>query len=342
MSAFSELKKRQALPLKEKIQLTQELVSCWNEAFDGDVSVSYSGGNDSTVLLDIARQVNPKIKGVFVNTGLEYPEIVSHVKHTENVVILRPPMAFHQVIAKYGWPLISKKTASNLEYLKNPTPRNENIRRLILEGITRDGHRSNSFKLANRWKFLIQAPFKISDRCCEIIKEGPLNRFHRDSGLFSMSAVMASESKRREAQCLLNGCNAYDLKTPRSWPMAFWNQRDVLEYIHTKRLPYASVYGRIVRIESGYCTTGCERTGCIYCGFGLHMGRVPNRFQLLAVTHPRQWDYVINHLGMRYPLQYIMDHVSPTFKKRFNPFPGQLRIEELIRRKHMELKRMVA
>lgn len=41
----------------------------------GGAYVSFSGGKDSTVLLDIARKIYPEIPAVFSNTGLEYPEI---------------------------------------------------------------------------------------------------------------------------------------------------------------------------------------------------------------------------------------------------------------------------
>ena len=40
-------------------------------------------------------------------------------------------------------------------------------------------------------------------------------------------------------------------------------------------------------------TTGCDRTGCIFCMFGCHLEKEPNRFQRLKQTHPRQYQYCI-------------------------------------------------
>lgn len=40
-------------------------------------------------------------------------------------------------------------------------------------------------------------------------------------------------------------------------------------------------------------TTGCDRTGCIFCMFGCHLEKEPNRFQRLKETHPRQYEYCI-------------------------------------------------
>ena len=45
---------------------------------------------------------------------------------------------------------------------------------------------------------------------------------------------MASESRLRKEQWLIHGCNAFDTKRPRSQPMSFWTEQDVLEYIYTQ------------------------------------------------------------------------------------------------------------
>ena len=46
-----ELARKQALPLEEKINLSRSVIRDWYEAWDGQVSVSYSGGKDSSLLL---------------------------------------------------------------------------------------------------------------------------------------------------------------------------------------------------------------------------------------------------------------------------------------------------
>ena len=119
MSAHTmeDLYQMQALPLSMKIRLTQERIRAWVETYDEDgVYISFSGGKDSTVLLDIARKMYPKIKAVFVDTGLEYPEIRNFVKGFENVDWLKPKMNFKQVIEKYGYPFISKEVSERIYY----------------------------------------------------------------------------------------------------------------------------------------------------------------------------------------------------------------------------------
>lgn len=108
-------------------------------------------------------------------------------------------------------------------------------------------------------------------------------------------ATMASESRLRKEQWLIHGCNAFDTKRPRSQPMSFWTEQDVLKYINKYNLPIADVYGKVV--YSGSCrfeTTGCDRTGCIFCGFGSHLEKGEGRFERLKRTHPKQYDYCIN------------------------------------------------
>ena len=108
---ITDLHQMQSLPLKDKIRMTQRRIEEWYEHYDGNVYVSFSGGKDSTVLLHLVREMYPDVPAVFVNTGLEYPEIVKFVKTFDNVEIIRPKMSFVQVIKKYGYPMFSKEVS---------------------------------------------------------------------------------------------------------------------------------------------------------------------------------------------------------------------------------------
>ena len=109
---LEDLQQFQALPLNLKIRLTQTRIRTWVNEFGSDgVYVSFSGGKDSTVLLDIVRKMYPEIEAVFCDTGLEYPEIREFVKTFDNVTWLKPKMSFFQVCEKYGFPLISKEVS---------------------------------------------------------------------------------------------------------------------------------------------------------------------------------------------------------------------------------------
>lgn len=121
---IEELHTRQALPLSLKIALTKSRIRQWVNTYGDDgVYISFSGGKDSTVLLDIARSMYPNLLAVFVDTGLEYPEIREFVKTFDNVEWLKPKKNFRQVITEYGYPFISKEVSDKVSgarrYLKS-------------------------------------------------------------------------------------------------------------------------------------------------------------------------------------------------------------------------------
>jgi len=109
---LTELQMLQALPLEVKVRKTQERLREWVDYFGEDgVYISFSGGKDSTVLLDIARKMYPNLKAAFFDTGLEYPEVRQFVKTFDNVDMVKPKMPYKQVIEKYGYPFISKEVS---------------------------------------------------------------------------------------------------------------------------------------------------------------------------------------------------------------------------------------
>lgn len=320
--AYSDMMANRALPLDAKIERSLAVISCWHEAWDGQVCVSYSGGKDSSVLLWLVRQLFPDVPGLFVNTGLEYPEVVRHVKDTPNVTTLRPAMPFHQVIETYGWPMISKRVARGVNILRNPTGANANIWKLYNEGVNRFGEPVQGFKVPERWRFLVDAPFQVSDLCCNVMKKAPIHRYQKENGgRMPYLGTLAEDSKTREKNYLQHGCNAYDLKHPRSTPLGFWTEQDILECIRRYKINIPEVYGEIIDDGGELRTTGVKGTGCIFCGFGLHLDDRPTRFQRLAETHPKLWEYVMDRLGMREVLAYCAQHAPGNGAWRFDPEP---------------------
>lgn len=353
-----ELKQMQSLPLKYKILMTKDRIKSWYESWkryeiinektqkvrfvtdtkeptlkdgeyinsevNGQVYVSFSGGKDSTVLLHLVREMYPDVEAVFVNTGLEYPEIQKFVKGFDNVTILRPKMRFDEVIKTYGYPLISKTIANKVRLAKKNLEERKYSIRLRQLGVSTEEYGglydsenydyektvSGSKFESKKYRYLLDAKFKISEQCCDIMKKEPIHKFQKKTGKVPFVATMTHESMEREVGWLKNGCNAFDSKNPKSQPMAFWTEQDVLQYIKENNPPIASVYGLVeysenpdqMRIEDfGFdgcgrdklMTTGCDRTGCIFCGFGCHLDGEPSRFQRLKETHPRQYEYCI-------------------------------------------------
>lgn len=109
---FADLQTMQRLPLEAKVYATQARIYDWIDEWGVDGAyVAFSGGKDSTVLLHLVREIAPEVAAVFVDTGLEYPEVKRFAKSFDNVTVLRPKMRFDEVIKKYGYPLISKEVS---------------------------------------------------------------------------------------------------------------------------------------------------------------------------------------------------------------------------------------
>lgn len=321
-----DLAQMQSLPLEAKIKMTQQRIRQWYEHWDGQVYVSFSGGKDSTVLKHIVDSMYDDVPAVFVNTGLEYPEIQKFVREIKagkydcfnsDVEILRPEMRFDEVLMKYGYPVVSKEVAKKI-YEGRRATRNGNAdnyaSRQFNGTYVSKNKKTNAYSI-EKWKFLYESDIPISDRCCQVMKKKPSKLYEKQTGRKPIIGTMASESKLRYSNWLKHGCNAFEKSRPSSQPLSFWTEQDILHYIKKYNIPYCPVYGDIViddrsvdaidgqinMIDYLGCyeqddllrTTGCDRTGCIFCMFGCHLEKAPNRFQRLKQTHPRQYEYCI-------------------------------------------------
>lgn len=354
----ARLKELQALPLERKIQITQTRIIEWCEHYQGQVYVSFSGGKDSTVLLHIARKLYPNIQAVFSNTGLEYPEIQRFVKSFDCVDIVTPSMRFDNVISTYGYPLISKEVAEAIYYArriggestsrrKQTELRGERMsaeqepqqRRQMLQGtLAMTGCGSKSQFNKEKWLPLARdAPFPISHYCCFKMKKSPIKKYQHSHGYVPILATLTEESRIRKQGWIRHGCNAFESKNPTSQPMSFWTEQDVLAYIVKYNVPIASVYGDIMSVGSDgndypavdcagnvQCNlkcTGCQRTGCIFCAFGMHIEKGETRFQRLAKTHPKQYEFAIG--GGQWADNPFYDPVAPKFDGKWQNWNPQ-------------------
>lgn len=333
MFTKKDLKKLQAQSLAEKFQRSLGLVSTWYAKWEQQVYVSFSGGKDSTVLADICARwcklIGCPLYLVYSDTGLEFPEIRKHVqdfaeylrkKYDIEVVleILRPEMRFDQVVKTCGYPIISKVVSNKVRGARNNIEKGVYSLRLLQLGVGREEYgglkddgkydyektAKNSKFMVPKYRPLIDTDFRVSEQCCNVMKKKPFAEYEKRTGRKPIVGTLAEESLSRESSWFKFGCNAFESKRPQSRPLSFWTEQDVLRYIKEEGLPLADVYGEIVPADDQMTaelagqvdplkTTGCDRTGCMFCAFGCTQEDDP-RFVRLKETHPLQWNYCIN------------------------------------------------
>lgn len=273
------------LSLDDKILYSSVKIKEFYLATKGKVYVSFSGGKDSTVLLHLVRSIYPEVPAVFFDTGLEYPEIREHVKRIENVVWMKPKLSFRKVIETKGYPIINKRLAHWCDLAQ----------RGFASGLKFMSDESRfGFK---HYNYLIDAPFKVSSVCCNIMKKAPAREYHKETKRCPIIGTRAEESLQRKTVWDNLGENNTKGDIPISSPLSIWKESDIWNYITRFNLSYANIYDK-----------GVNRTGCIFCMFGIM--QEPDRFLKLKTTHPELWAYCMKPfdeggLGMKEVLEYI-------------------------------------
>lgn len=171
-----------------------------------------------------------------------------------------------------------------------------------------------------KYQFFLEAPFEIGQQCCKYMKKDPSKSYHKKTGLYPITGQMASESRLRTQVYLKHGCNAFDAGKAMSNPIGFWTEQDVLAYIYLYKVAIPPIYGDVVaeypasdRLDGQltfadvygaelfdiarpiFRTTGASRTGCVTCGFGLHLD-TPNcsrLYELGRLEDPKILDWVL-------------------------------------------------
>lgn len=289
---LTELRERQSWPLDKKIDHALLVIDTFLSRTNCNAFVSFSGGKDSTVLLDLVRRFTQMAYGdpnlipaVFVNTGNEYPDIVYFVRHLQqdrgyNIETLHPAKTPRQVWEEKGFPLIGKEQA---EYIYR-CRKNPNSIRLIDVQLAK----GNTFGVVSKkWRYLIDAPYDTSQFCCGVLKKAPAHAYQKRTGRFPILGTMAEESKLRESVYIRRGgCFSFKedgAKTTLAAPLSIFLEEDIWAYIERFHLEISDIYHK-----------GAKRTGCVGCGFGCQF-KQDNRFDILYQNHPRYYEMIMGY-----------------------------------------------
>lgn len=125
-------------------------------------------------------------------------------------------------------------------------------------------------------------PYDTSNICCQKLKKDPSHKFQKESGLYPILGIMASESQLREKTYIRRGgCNVWG-ENANSHPLFIWTDDDIWQFIRENNIKIADIYNK-----------GAQRTGCAACGFGCQFKK-DTRLQLLYDLYPKYYEMVMN------------------------------------------------
>ena len=340
---IASFKAKQMMPFEfkknyAKIRAQEFYRECSIRDMDCHVSV---GGLDSITLFFFLKSIGISVPAVSVSS-LEDPSIQKIHKQI-GVISLKPAKREDgtywtkpKLLQEYGFPVLSKETATKIEVLQNQSPKSATVRHAIITGETGEygGYQKNSrMRLAKKWLELFAgyeneaegvnyqiAPFKVSAKCCYFLKEKPCTDWAKEHNSAPYLGLMASEGGRRQKALMLHGCNYFGESTIRSAPFAIFNRQDLLRLALELEVPVPTIYGEIKKDENGLLyTTGEQRTGCSMCGFGIQMEKRPHRFDRLRERNPKEWDFWMNRCcadenGEKYGWGRVLDYIGVSWR----------------------------
>lgn len=294
------------------------IVECGKRDLNCHVSV---GGLDSITLYKFVNEYcGYSVPGISVS-ALEDVSI-QNVHKELGVEILHSYKSKIDILKEFGYPILSKEIAAKIEVLQNPSDKNKTVRHAIITGETGEygGYRKNTrMKLSQRWLELFggyenetenvnyKTPdFKVSSKCCYYLKEKPCDDWAKKNNSVPFLGLMASEGGRRQKSLMINGCNYFGASTIRSAPFAIFSRQDILQLALDLNVHVPEIYGTIERKSDGTLfTTGAQRTGCSFCGFGIQLEHRPHRFDMLYERNPNEWYFWMYNQGWGHVLDYI-------------------------------------
>ena len=70
---------------------------------DGDIELSYSGGKDSDVILELAKMAGIPYRAIYKATTIDPPGTIAHAREM-GAEVVRPKKTFFQLVSEFGYP----------------------------------------------------------------------------------------------------------------------------------------------------------------------------------------------------------------------------------------------
>ena len=255
--------------LQDRLNVIRDTINKYGEE---NFYLSFSGGKDSTVvhhLLDMTLPDN-KIPRVFINTGIEYNDIVSFVKELAKedgrFTIINPTQNIKQMLERVGYPFKSKEHSVMVNEWQLGHRNTKKMKSYLAD--TRSKYECPKIL---RYQFTDDFNLKVSAKCCMELKKKPVKKWQKENNRpINITGMQREEGgERTHIDCIMikNG------KLVKFHPLAKVTGEWEDWYIRTNNIRLCKLY---------YEPYSFFRTGCKGCPFSLSLSTVRGNAEIYA------------------------------------------------------------
>lgn len=276
--------------LEDRIAKIQSINNKYD--LENNAYISFSGGKDSTVLhylIDLALP-NNKIPRVFINTGIEYNDIVLFVKQLKEIddrfVIIAPSKNIKETLEIYGYPFKSKEHSLKISEYKRGSRAVSVLN--YKNGFNGIGH--SRFQCPKKLLYQYEDDFKlnISNKCCYKLKKEPIHEWEiNNSRTIALTGMRKSEGGQRAN--IVNCIVILKDKIVKFHPLLVVSDEWENDFIKEYNIKLCRLY---------YNPFNFERTGCKGCPFNLKLAEqleimkkyLPNEYKQCEIIWKSVYD----------------------------------------------------
>lgn len=247
--------------------------------------LSFSGGKDSTILhylLDMALP-NNRIPRVFINTGIEYNDIVAFVKelasNDDRFIILKPNIPIIPMLKKFGYPFKSKDHSLRVDQFNKGT-NVKFINKYLWKTEYRGKYLCPKILL---YQFEEKGKYNYSNLCCQKLKKEPIHKWEKENHRSIAITGMRQEEGGNRARL---GCIITDSRTKKIikfHPLIKVNEEWEDEFIRENNIKLCRLY---------YEPFNFKRTGCKGCPFALGLQEQLDTMAVLLPNERKQCEVI--------------------------------------------------
>lgn len=248
------------LVLFDRINVIKDTITKYGE---DKFYIAFSGGKDSTVLhylIDIALPGN-KIPRVFINTGIEFIDIVKYAKSMAEkdprFEIVNAGVNIRKTLEEVGYPFKSKEHAKKVDMWQRHGVKTNYLAR-YLDRNTKSKYRCPEIL---RYQFEGENHLRISHFCCQKMKKDPMHKWEKQNKKqVALTGIRQGEGGERAN---IKGCTVFkDGKLRKFHPLLVVSDEWEKWFIKENNIQLCKLY---------YPPFNFSRTGCKGCPFALNL-----------------------------------------------------------------------